>query len=526
MYADDLALVATSPEELQALLNETQKWAEDNFATINTEKTHAMAFMETNITQANRKTNMPPFTLHYNSCTGVNIQTIKEVKTFKYLGLLLDQWLDLTEAMKATKRNFWHAHSKARQLDLHVYGLHAKDQLMLWKQLVLSTTDIILPFIHLDTQATQIDTMLDTSLSSIFAPKSWRADCLNRALRSELGIPQAQTYIKLAALRLHARINMQAPGMPANTLYSIVKSTLRLKKGDANNKPLPNRVRTALHELHMYQAWISLQITHPNPPKNNIPIKPQTTYHSWIHNLACKLAQQEYAALCEWANILQPDEENIQPNQGRAAQYFKITKPDQLARAATLSLSKSPFQPFPYIQYFTDPQFTALLLRIRSQNSIFPTHMTLIRHSKKAHSSQFTRRPYNERVCCYCITPRSTWGLTAPPTDSPLGSEEHIILHCPHSTLTNMRTKLQAKLNMDLRDIIISDAEPHNPWYDLEAELRLPTLLACTPPNTWHLSKYRTAAWYRSLEKRLKKQLTRIITHCHAYNKDLRTSYQ
>jgi hypothetical protein len=91
MYADDLALVATSPEELQALLNETQKWAEENFATINTEKTHVMAFMETNITQANRKTNMPPFTLHDNSCTGVNIQTIKEVKTFKYLGLLLDQ---------------------------------------------------------------------------------------------------------------------------------------------------------------------------------------------------------------------------------------------------------------------------------------------------------------------------------------------------------------------------------------------------------------------------------------------------
>jgi hypothetical protein len=157
---------------------------------------------------------------------------------------------------------------------------------------------------------------------------------------------------------------MQTPGMPANTLYSIVKSTLRLKKGDANNKPLPNRVRTTLHKLHQYQAWISLQITHPNPPKNNMPIKPQTTYHSWINNLACKLAQQEYTALCEWAIILQPDEENIQPSQGRAAQYFKITKPDQLARAATLSLSKSPFQPFPYIQAFTDPQLTALILRI------------------------------------------------------------------------------------------------------------------------------------------------------------------
>jgi hypothetical protein len=84
-----------------------------------------------------------------------------------------------------------------------------------------------------------------------------------------------------------------------------------------------------------------------------------------------------------------------------------------------------------------------------------------------------------------------------------------------------MRTKLQAKLNTDLRDIIILDAEPHNPWYDLETKLRLPTLLACTLPATWHLSKYRTTAWYRSLETRLKKQLTHIIKHCHACNKDL-----
>jgi hypothetical protein len=160
MYADDLALVATSPEELQALLNETQKWAEENFATINTDKTPVRAFLETNFTHANRKANMQTFTLHDNSCTGVKIQTLKEVKTFKYLGLLLDQWLDLTEAMKATKRNFWHAHSKARQLDMHVYGLHPKDQLMLWKQLVLSTTNTILPFIHLDTQITQIDLII------------------------------------------------------------------------------------------------------------------------------------------------------------------------------------------------------------------------------------------------------------------------------------------------------------------------------------------------------------------------------
>jgi hypothetical protein len=38
MYADDLALLATSQEELQQLLDETQCWAEEKFAIINEEK--------------------------------------------------------------------------------------------------------------------------------------------------------------------------------------------------------------------------------------------------------------------------------------------------------------------------------------------------------------------------------------------------------------------------------------------------------------------------------------------------------
>jgi hypothetical protein len=47
MYADDLALIATSLHELQDMLNETQSWAEENFATINTDKLYVMAFKET-----------------------------------------------------------------------------------------------------------------------------------------------------------------------------------------------------------------------------------------------------------------------------------------------------------------------------------------------------------------------------------------------------------------------------------------------------------------------------------------------
>ncbi len=46
MYADDLVLLARTPAELQEILDETQIWSEENFATINTDKSYVMAFKE------------------------------------------------------------------------------------------------------------------------------------------------------------------------------------------------------------------------------------------------------------------------------------------------------------------------------------------------------------------------------------------------------------------------------------------------------------------------------------------------
>jgi hypothetical protein len=46
LFADDLALLAHTPEDLQALLTTIQQWADQHFAVINTEKTVTMSFFE------------------------------------------------------------------------------------------------------------------------------------------------------------------------------------------------------------------------------------------------------------------------------------------------------------------------------------------------------------------------------------------------------------------------------------------------------------------------------------------------
>jgi hypothetical protein len=362
--------------------------------------------------------------------------------------------------------------------------------------------------------------MINTSLAAIFTPKTWNTDCLHRALRHELGIPSAAVYASLAALRLHAHIIDQDNNMPARTLYQITKNMLQRHAGRMTEKYLTTRIRTTLNELDKYDDWITFSIPHPRNTVANNNIKKRTITRAWINNLACKLAQQELQKLQTWANNEQNNNHQNTQMSGRAAQYFKITNPDQLQRATTLSLQKSPFQPFPYINMFADSQLVSLLIRIRSQNSIFPTHIPSVSKTINHTSTKYYRIPYGERFCCFCVPFRSEWGLTMPPPSTPLGSEMHILTQCIQTE--NERNTLDIALNQELRNLVITQDISRNPWFELDNDLRIATLLGCIPPQKWKLSKTRTKQWYNTLEKHLKPTLLKFVIHCHKYHKDLK----
>jgi len=87
LYADDLVLYAhaKSVSEVQQILQDElrklSKWCEENDMQINVTKTKSMIFM-------NRKTKLDPLVLSVNGCS------IESVTTFKYLGVVLDQFLN------------------------------------------------------------------------------------------------------------------------------------------------------------------------------------------------------------------------------------------------------------------------------------------------------------------------------------------------------------------------------------------------------------------------------------------------
>ena len=88
LYADDLALIADSEENLQKLLEVLSKWCEDNDMTINKDKTKVIHFRN----PAKQRTNFQF------SCGN---QIIEITDSYRYLGLVIDEHLNYEVTAKA-----------------------------------------------------------------------------------------------------------------------------------------------------------------------------------------------------------------------------------------------------------------------------------------------------------------------------------------------------------------------------------------------------------------------------------------
>jgi hypothetical protein len=512
MYADDLALVATSQEQLQALLNETQLWAEEHFAVINTDKSHTMVFMEDKVHRSARQTKTHHHYISHESNIPAPISHLKEVDTFKYLGITLDCRLSFDTATKHNTRAMWHAHSQTRLLDMHVHGLHPRHQITLWKQLIWSTMDTYLPFVHDHNHIKHFDEQIDLSLASIFCPKTWNTDCLHKALRSELGIPSANTYSTLAALRLYAHITQQAPNMPARQLLQIYHEFRATRPSAIPTQSLLTRVHTSLTHLDQIHNWTNTSLNLTEQEAQNELMRPATRRRRWLFHIAGKIAHHEHETLIQWAQ-----------KGGRPQQYIRATLQDLDNRLRKQSVSKNPFKPLPYLHVLKNSQLVSNLLRIRSQNSTIPANLPSTYKPSYMDGPKYQRIPFNERFCPSCVPPRSTWGLASPAIGTSIGTEEHLILHC--ASRDDTRIQLFVQINENVTALVVPSSTLPEPWYDLTDTQKLQTLLACTPPATWDLSKEETQTWYTSLEPILHIEIKALLDLGTAYRKDLDAYY-
>jgi hypothetical protein len=145
-----------------------------------------MAFYETDAQRNDRLQYKPYFTILDETRPGHTLHPLQEVTCFKYLGYNLDQTLSRRSATSSMLQAFWSAHHQAHKACLLRREHHPSFLLTLWKQLILSTTDTHLVFIHNKEHLKKLDAAINTSLALTFAPHSWKTNILHTALKAEL----------------------------------------------------------------------------------------------------------------------------------------------------------------------------------------------------------------------------------------------------------------------------------------------------------------------------------------------------
>jgi hypothetical protein len=201
---------------------------------------------------------------------------------------------------------------------------------------------------------------------------------------------------------------------------------------------LATRTKPILSKVNQNSDWDNLTCLPLQKPwthlsDTNQPTRATQTKH-WVNQIALTLADTKYLALKNWISTQLGDHATaIDLPKGRAQQYYLLTSRDHEVRHATCSTKHSPFQPFPYITNMTNANTVSQLLRLRSQNSHIPSHTTSTgKFSPQSHTSahkQYTCIPFTDCFCLFCLPPRETWWLAAPPTGAQKHTSSYNALH-------------------------------------------------------------------------------------------------
>ena len=142
-YADDLTLCASSPQQLNEMLTVVQQWAEDHSAKINYDNSSVITFNETTVGK-----------IYYTTVEGTNwgaqarfpfrhVKSIQEVREVKYLGITVDDNLDMDHHCTPINKKIKMGTTKVigcqktfrRSGD---FGYQQHITLVIWKALVLT----------------------------------------------------------------------------------------------------------------------------------------------------------------------------------------------------------------------------------------------------------------------------------------------------------------------------------------------------------------------------------------------------
>jgi hypothetical protein len=236
-YADDVALVASSPPELQRMLDCLQQYCSGKGLTINLQKTKIVEFP----TSA-----QPAGTYQATAPEGHHVP-IHTVHSFPYLGVPLDAELSMTAAVASAQGAFLGAHHYARRLSMTAAGLDLHKRLMLWKTYVGAQLAHKLPFLTA-TQVQGLQANVNRSLQLTFGPTSSPT-----ALHIELHLPPLHLTQAAAIAKLYRRLQLADSNFQFGAIHTILmaepRHTHKMSKGQ----------KTALITLHLKHHFPYIQ---------------------------------------------------------------------------------------------------------------------------------------------------------------------------------------------------------------------------------------------------------------------------
>jgi hypothetical protein len=237
-YADDVALVAASEQDLALLLARLSEYCHKRGLIINYSKSKVMELLHQPHVSKSHFPFQPPM-------EGASQQQLEIVQEFKYLGVPIAHTLSSQVVSETLRARLWAAHHAAARAGMRPHGLSLASRSIAWKTFVWPHILFYLPFVSLS-DLPAIQTALNTSLRSISF-----SDASPEALAAEFGIQPIRQAWAAAVAVLGGRLQTNLTPLRAAVIF-----VAGLHPGvEPVHKSFHAEYQSALYQLQLQDHW-------------------------------------------------------------------------------------------------------------------------------------------------------------------------------------------------------------------------------------------------------------------------------
>ncbi len=237
-YADYVALVASSEQDLALLLSSLAEYCYKRGLTINYSNSKVMELLHHPHASNSHFSFQPPM-------EGAPQQRIEIVHEFKYLGIPIAHTLSSQVVSETLSSKLWAAHHAAARAGMRPHGLSLASRSIAWKTFVWPHILFYLPFVSLS-DLPDIQTAVNTSLLSITF-----SDASPEALAAEFGILPIRIAWASTMAVLGGRLQTNLTPLRAASIF-VAGLQLGFEPGQ---KSFHAEFQAALYQLQLKDHW-------------------------------------------------------------------------------------------------------------------------------------------------------------------------------------------------------------------------------------------------------------------------------